>query len=178
MILVDTPRWPWRGRLWAHLVSDESLEELHEFAHRLGKRRVGFQGDHYDVHEVDHERAIALGAAEIDSRDLVRRLRASGLRLRGGLPSWEILHDGRSSDEPHRLIDLVRQRDLGPSLREGVRALEAPPGGHVVLLERSGEVGVVIEGPEGLAARAEGIDVAEVWIHHEERVVVELLHRN
>ena len=24
-ILVDDARWPWRGRLWAHLVSDEDL---------------------------------------------------------------------------------------------------------------------------------------------------------
>ena len=27
-LLIDTPRWPWRGRLWAHLISDESIDEL------------------------------------------------------------------------------------------------------------------------------------------------------
>lgn len=35
-VLVDSAIWPWRGRLWAHLVSDESHEELHAFAERLG----------------------------------------------------------------------------------------------------------------------------------------------
>src|SRR4029450_12743600 len=29
LILVDEPRWPARGRLWSHLVSDVSYEELH-----------------------------------------------------------------------------------------------------------------------------------------------------
>lgn len=27
-ILVDNAIWPWRGRVWAHLISDESLTEL------------------------------------------------------------------------------------------------------------------------------------------------------
>ena len=35
-ILVDPAMWPWRDRLWAHLVSDESYDELHAFAERLG----------------------------------------------------------------------------------------------------------------------------------------------
>ena len=36
MILVDQAIWPWRGMRWAHLVSDESYDELHAFAARLG----------------------------------------------------------------------------------------------------------------------------------------------
>jgi len=31
-ILIDEPMWPAHGRLWAHLVSDTDLEELHAFA--------------------------------------------------------------------------------------------------------------------------------------------------
>jgi len=31
-ILVDDCIWPWRDRLWCHMVSDTSLEELHAFA--------------------------------------------------------------------------------------------------------------------------------------------------
>lgn len=31
-ILVDEAHWPWRGRMWAHLISDASVEELHSFA--------------------------------------------------------------------------------------------------------------------------------------------------
>ena len=83
-IIVDPAVWPWRGRRWAHLVSDESYEELHAFAERLGVPRRAFQGDHYDVPADLRERALALGATAVDSRDLVRRLRQAGLRRRHG----------------------------------------------------------------------------------------------
>lgn len=82
MILVDGAVWPWRGRLWAHLVSDVSLQELHEFAGRLGMPRHTFQGDHYDIHTELRESAIAMGAVPVDARELVRRLIAAGLRTR------------------------------------------------------------------------------------------------
>ena len=39
--MVDEATWPFRGDLWAHLVSDESFDELHQFAQRLGLRRPG-----------------------------------------------------------------------------------------------------------------------------------------
>lgn len=82
MILVDRAVWRWRGRLWAHLVSDVSHEELHDFAARLGMPRHTFQGDHYDIHTELRERAIAMGAVPVDARELVTRLVASGLRVR------------------------------------------------------------------------------------------------
>jgi len=62
-------------------VSDSSLEELHEFAAGLGIPRRGFQGDHYDVPEEHRLEVVAAGAVEVESRELVRRLRAAGLRL-------------------------------------------------------------------------------------------------
>lgn len=80
-ILVDRAVWAWRGRRWAHLVSDASYDELHAFAGRLGIPRRAFQGDHYDVPAEYRDAAIELGAEAVDSRELVRRLRASGLRL-------------------------------------------------------------------------------------------------
>lgn len=81
-ILVDNPIWPWRGRLWAHLVSDESYAELHDFAERLGIPRHAFQGDHYDVPSEMREEAVRLGATPVTGRELVLRLNASGLRVR------------------------------------------------------------------------------------------------
>ncbi len=81
MILVDEARWWWRGRRWCHLVSDEHLDELHEFAARVGIPRRGFQGDHYDVPEEHRHALLAAGAVPVESRELVRRLRAGGLRL-------------------------------------------------------------------------------------------------
>ncbi len=79
-VMVDQAIWAWRGRRWAHLVSDSSYEELHAFAEQLGIPRRAFQGDHYDVPEDYRLEALRLGALDVDARVLVRRLRASGLR--------------------------------------------------------------------------------------------------
>ena len=81
MVLVDECRWWFRGRQWCHMVSDDSLEELHGFAELLGIPRRAFQGDHYDLHEELRIDAVGYGAAEVTSRELVARLRAAGLRL-------------------------------------------------------------------------------------------------
>ena len=85
-VLVDAPIWPFRDRLWCHLVSDTSYDELHALAERLGIPRRGFQGDHYDVPEELREQAIALGAQPVSGRELITRLLASGLRQRKGSP--------------------------------------------------------------------------------------------
>jgi len=81
-ILVDEAHWPWRGRMWAHLVSDTSLDELHGFARRLGIPERAFQGDHYDITDELRDCAIAEGARPVDSRAVIRALRAAGLRKR------------------------------------------------------------------------------------------------
>jgi hypothetical protein len=79
-VLVDRAIWRWRGRRWAHLVSDTSYAELHAFAAELGLRRAWFQGDHYDLPEETRAQAVALGAQPVEAAELVRRLRAAGLR--------------------------------------------------------------------------------------------------
>jgi len=81
-ILIDPPRWPARGRLWSHLVSDVSYAELHAFAEALGAPRRGFDRDHYDVPAEAYVPALALGAQPVPSRELVARLTAAGLRAR------------------------------------------------------------------------------------------------
>ncbi len=80
MVIVDRARWPHRGLLWAHMVSDTSHDELHEFAARLGIPRRAFQGDHYDIPAHLREEAIDLGAVPVTSREIVLRLREAGLR--------------------------------------------------------------------------------------------------
>ena len=80
-VLVDSPIWPAHGRLWAHLVSDTSLEELHDFADALGIPRRGFDLDHYDIPEEYVERAIAAGAEFLPARELLKRLVDAGLRI-------------------------------------------------------------------------------------------------
>ncbi len=80
-ILIDDPVWRHRGRLWCHMVSDVSHDELLEFADAVGIPRRGFQGDHYDIPEEYRDDMIAAGAIEVNSRELLRRLKAAGLRL-------------------------------------------------------------------------------------------------
>lgn len=80
MILVDRPIWPAHGRRFAHLVSDESLEELHHFAIGIGLPARAFHRDHYDLPDAWWDDAVAAGAEVVDAREIVRRLRAAGLR--------------------------------------------------------------------------------------------------
>jgi Protein of unknown function (DUF4031) len=80
VILVDIPRWPKHGRLWAHLVSDTSIAELHAFAEALGVPRRGFDRDHYDIPAERYPVAVWLGARAVASREIVAALHLAGLR--------------------------------------------------------------------------------------------------
>ncbi len=80
-ILIDTARWPAHGRLWAHLVSDSHLEELHDFAQANGIPARGFDLDHYDIPEERVADLISAGARPVTARQLVDALRDSGLRV-------------------------------------------------------------------------------------------------
>lgn len=80
-VLVDRALWPAHGRLWAHLVSDANLAELHAFAQAQGIPPRGFDRDHYDVPEERVAELIAAGAEPVGSHELVHRLIASGLRV-------------------------------------------------------------------------------------------------
>ena len=57
-----------------HLAAD-TLEELHEFAARLGMKREWFQDHkkhpHYDLVKSRRDRAIRLGAKPVSSREIV-----------------------------------------------------------------------------------------------------------
>jgi len=80
-VLIDQPRWPAHGMLWAHLVSDSSLDELHAFAEANGLPARSFDLDHYDVPESRYDELVAAGAEPVTIRDFVIRLQASGLRV-------------------------------------------------------------------------------------------------
>lgn len=80
-VLIDHPMWPAHDRLWSHLVSDLSLEELHAFAEKARLPSRSFDLDHYDVPQERYVELVAAGAVPVSNRDLVRRLQASGLRV-------------------------------------------------------------------------------------------------
>jgi muramoyltetrapeptide carboxypeptidase len=85
-ILIDPPNAAGHGRLWSHLASDTSYDELHVFARELGIPERGFDRDHYDVPAEWYERVVALGAEPVSSRELVKRLLTAGLRRRKSEP--------------------------------------------------------------------------------------------
>ena len=80
-VLIDPPLWPRHGTVWSHLVSDASLDELHAFAGASGIPERAFDLDHYDVPAERFDDLVDRGAVPVDTRELVRRLRASGLRV-------------------------------------------------------------------------------------------------
>ncbi len=79
-VYIDRPIWPGHGRMWSHLVSDESFDELHAFAARLGVPGRAFERDHYDLPAERYDDAVRAGAVQVGSKELLRRLTAAGLR--------------------------------------------------------------------------------------------------
>jgi hypothetical protein len=77
MIYVDRPIHPWKGKKWCHLVADD-LQELHDFATKLGLKREWFQSHriqpHYDITEAKREQAIKLGAIAIETKQMAERV--------------------------------------------------------------------------------------------------------
>lgn len=79
-IYIDPPIWRTRGRLWSHLISDVSFEELHEFAMVLEVPPRAFERDHYDVPQEIYPHAVLLGALPVSCQEVLGHLRRSGLR--------------------------------------------------------------------------------------------------
>jgi hypothetical protein len=158
-ILVDEAIWPWRGERWAHLISDVSVAELHEFSRTLRIRRLSFSGDHYDVNAAARGRAIELGATATTGRDIVRRLRAAGLRRRD-VGHWREIATVPVQDLYDTLLPLVS----GPSdrlIEAGVSSvIEAGPTSQARIAARGEEViSVVTTAIETAPRLADGFEL-------------------
>ncbi|MGO1285801.1 MAG: DUF4031 domain-containing protein [Brachybacterium sp.] len=81
-VYADTPRWPRHGMLWGHLISDTSLEELHEVAADAGLPPRSFDLDHYDWPAPAHDALAEVGVRFVGDRELTRILIGSGLRIK------------------------------------------------------------------------------------------------
>ena len=83
-VYVDQGKYPYRGMLMSHMLS-EDLDELHAMAERLGVRRH-FQASgscpHYDICQTKRAVAIQAGAVVIDRRQVAALVRAWRVRLR------------------------------------------------------------------------------------------------
>lgn len=177
-ILVDEARWPWRGTYYCHLVSDSDLGELHEFAGQLGQRRVGFQGDHYDIDVIDRTLALEMGARECTSREVVRALKNAGLRLRPSqFEKWQLL--GRA-DGPFEVAQLsgwgIEETLLDRSVAELDGAHEAVTGAFA--LTRPGLQAVVFAGAGLDHARTEQPNQGIYWrADRDQQWALELMSR-
>lgn len=121
-VYVDDARIPAKvgnlDRRWSHLMAD-TPEELHAFAAQLGLKRAWFQDHrpywHYDVTDGLRQRALALGAQPVTSREAV------------SLPHWQ------REPSPPLMLSRARRRPTrgllplqGTGRRAGSR--RPPPG--------------------------------------------------
>jgi hypothetical protein len=182
-VLVDDATWSWRGERWAHLASDASVDELHDFAASLGLRRLAFQGDHYDVPSPLRARAVDLGAEAVGSRELVRRLRAAGLRRSGRapLPKWDrvLVADPGAYPSPAaleaalvRVLGAPAMTQLGPDLRLLLAAVGIRDVG-IAAYVGAGQAALALDLPVRPAVPV-GAAVAHIT-HRGDRALVELL---
>ncbi|MGY5764076.1 DUF4031 domain-containing protein [Brachybacterium sp. DNPG3] len=80
-VYADTPRWPRHGTVWGHMISDASLEELHDAAARAGLPGRAYDLDHYDWPLSSRADLEAAGVVFVGDRELTRILLRSGLRI-------------------------------------------------------------------------------------------------
>lgn len=66
--------------LWCHMVTDGHIDELHQFAEKIGLRRERFQNKpghpHYDLRPEKRALAVQLGAKEATSFELLAALKS------------------------------------------------------------------------------------------------------
>ncbi len=134
-IWVDGAAWPAHGRLWSHVISDLSLEELHAFAEQAGIPRRSFEGDHYDIPAERHIDVVRAGATPTTGTDLARRLASSGLRFRkrkGERPLGRFLDGLLAVGSPHTL-DVISS-GLEPLPTSGAAVVLVSDGQQMVLV--------------------------------------------
>lgn len=76
MVYVDNNPIKRYNKVWFHLLSDKDLDELHDFAGKIGLKRKWFQKEtipHYDITESRWHLAILRGAIVADN-DRVREI--------------------------------------------------------------------------------------------------------
>ena len=84
MVYVDALMdWGWRLGVSCHMLphdhTDLALEELHQFAERIGMKRAWFQDKsawlHYDLTASKRALAVKAGAVEVTSKQYILRMR-------------------------------------------------------------------------------------------------------
>ncbi|MGB3684902.1 MAG: DUF4031 domain-containing protein [Ornithinimicrobium sp.] len=170
-IWVDPPTWPAHGRLWSHVISDTSLEELHAFAVAAGIPDRSFEGDHYDIPEHRHTDVVAAGAIPVSGRDVARKLAASGLRFRkrkGERPLGRYPDGLAAVGGPHTLDVIASPRE--PIAEAGAAVVLICDESRIVLVRNESRPGWAP--PGGKREAGESIRETAVREAHEETSLV------
>ena len=79
-VYVDNMRARYGRMVMCHMLADTEAE-LHAMADGIGVARRWYQGDHYDICLTKRAAAVARGAVEVTTREIVRiRRRKEGER--------------------------------------------------------------------------------------------------
>lgn len=77
-VYIDKANIRFRRMIMCHMIAD-TPEELHAMAYSIGMKREWFQENasfpHYDVSKSRKEKALKLGAVEVDKYQLVKQMR-------------------------------------------------------------------------------------------------------
>jgi hypothetical protein len=78
MVYIGTRKYKYGRMIMSHMVAD-SLDELHNMAQFIGIPQKYFQNKkgkpHYDVSQVKKRKALALGAKEVNDRQIIKVLK-------------------------------------------------------------------------------------------------------
>lgn len=102
-VYVDNMRSSFGRMIMVHMLAD-TAEELHAMADKIGVQRKWFQGDHYDVCLEKRKLAVAAGAQEVTSREIVRVRRRWWERY---APDSEEAMKARILDEIEACLEVV-----------------------------------------------------------------------
>jgi predicted kinase len=139
------------------MATDGGFDDLHAFAARLGLRRAWFQGDHYDLPPHGRAAAVALGAEEVGTGELLLRMtgpRGERARRRALAPAGVAWLRGGSGPA-------VLRYPAGSLV-----AIGGPPGaGKSTLAARAAGVGAPVLDPDAVLARDRGTweDALRTW---------------
>lgn len=79
MVYIGKNEYKYGRMIMSHMAAD-TLEELHLMAEKIGVAKRHFQNKegkpHYDVCKQNKQKALELGAIEVNDRELIRLFRA------------------------------------------------------------------------------------------------------
>lgn len=129
MIFVDESIFRYHGKLFCHMWTDGTVQELHTFATTIEVKRCWFESErkkgwnHYDLNQDQRARAVAAGAIEVDRFSALEHvLKRKGVWTPEHEAKWERLRNGTAEASGSHPIG-----SSGPGADSGPVPTEQPP---------------------------------------------------